>query len=112
MTATKQKTVRIGCMDYKIYHQPNLKDEKGEFMWGRASHSEMTIGINSDSDPQGECQTFWHEIIHVLIIQSGLYKILKRELQERICDSLAYGILQVLRDNPILAKEAAEWTKK
>ena len=93
MMADQKKTIKIGPQVFKVVLVEDLKDDKGETMCGRLIFAKSEIIINSDSDEFSRRQTLWHEILHGLFEQASI------KHDEKIIDTLAYGIIQVLDDN-------------
>jgi len=96
--------VKIGPFRY------NITDIHGEVADGRFVHGEATyhktlIKVDANSSKQGAMQTLMHEIIHTIRYQSAIQPT---ENEEYVCDALAFGIIQVIKDNPELVKEIVE----
>lgn len=89
--------VKIGAIQYKVAYVPDLKDEKGK-LDGRISHSRTEINVDAGMSHQATVQTLLHEIVHAITTQIG-----KRTSESEV-DALAYGIYQVIRDNPGLVR--------
>lgn len=70
-------------------------------IYGQVNYGECEIRVEAQNDPQQRRQTLWHEVVHVLLTQAGLVKDAKRE---GLVDPLAYGLMQVVRDNPGLCE--------
>ena len=89
-------SVRIGGIDYII--SGNLGINDGEHvLYGRISFDKSVIELNPDvQEYQKKCVTLWHEIIHGIIEHANL-KLGKKS--ERITDTIAKGVYQVLNDN-------------
>jgi hypothetical protein len=67
---------------------------------GEIRYHRHEIAVMPQLRPLVRTQILWHEAIHVLLHQAG-----QREHEEALVDLMAYGIMQVLRDNPDLVKE-------
>lgn len=95
------KRVRIGAVDYVVKLVAHLSRGQ-EQIDGRAYNDLGVILIRAEMSPQLQLQTLWHEIVHAIVYQGqlGHFKL----GDERAVDPLAWGILQVVRDNPGLAK--------
>jgi hypothetical protein len=85
-------TVRIGCIEYSInlVAQPELD---GEPKLGTIDYRKLEIEIDEEMHPDVQIVTLWHEILHGIDDQHNL------GLTDGKTDALAYGIVQVLRDN-------------
>lgn len=86
--------VKIGAIRYQVAQEPTLTDT-GYF--GQIRHARCQIAIAGELHPSAAAQTLWHEIIHGILTQAGI-----TEQPENLVDSMAYGVLQVIRDNPDL----------
>jgi hypothetical protein len=88
-------TIKIGGIRYTVLADNRLIDNNraGEIRLMRAE-----IAVLPDAAPELLPQTLWHETLHGILHQSG------QECDEDAIDVLAYGIVQVLRDNPALVE--------
>lgn len=86
-------SIKVGPIRYRVeIDEKMLEDEVN----GRIRFNSATISLAKDLAPQVERQVLWHEIVHAILTQG------KIEHDERMADVLAYGILQILQDNPQL----------
>jgi hypothetical protein len=90
--------LKIGAILYGVEFVPDLSDDKGKID-GQISYGQAKIRISKSLNEQVQAQTLLHEIIHGIEEHSG-----RQELKEPVINTLAYGIYQVLRDNPELVK--------
>ena len=90
-------SLKIGAFTYTVILAHDLKrgDEK---MDGHLEHSKSSITLDDDMDKQATTQTLLHEVVHEIAIQSG------QDLSEGQVDAIAYGWIQVMRDNPELVR--------
>jgi hypothetical protein len=93
-------SVKIGGIDYSIERVRDLRDEDGKKLDGRITYNATHIKIDSDTSDQAFVQILWHEILHGIETQAGRCG----EVKEPTIDALAFGIIQVMRDNPQLVK--------
>ena len=91
--------IKIGAVCYSLEYIENLQDD-GRPLDGQIDHGLAKISIKSNMDDQIRVQTLLHEIIHAIETQTGR----RRELKEPMIDALAFGIYQVMRDNPHLVR--------
>lgn len=90
--------VRIGGVDYSIQYEPNVRTGT-TLLYGKIEFGECVITL-SDTDGkshQHQCITFWHEVLHGIAEHANL--VLPEGDEDRIIDTLAKGIYQVLQDN-------------
>jgi hypothetical protein len=86
--------IQIGPIVYEVLYIPELCGPNGS-LCGDISSSKARIRINADDDPQVQVVTLWHEVIHGILFSAGI-----TEHDEVHVDAMAYGLVQVLRDNP------------
>lgn len=90
--------VRVASVDYDV----NLKDESlildGIQCDGAIDYYYHTIELDrSVQDVQGLQITFLHELVHAIVREN---KIDLAGDFEEVTDKLAYGLHQIIRDNP------------
>lgn len=90
------KSIRINGVEYTINDVENLNDG-AHVLYGNVTWEDSTIRLKSDQGHQHKCITLWHEILHALIHHGTL--TLDDDVEESICETLGYGIYQVLQDN-------------
>ena len=107
----KIKIVRIGGVDFEARSNPELSISANAC--GRISVNLSRIEVEPSMSPQHQAQTILHEIVHGIIRTSSLGDVLQNSNdEERFVDGLAYGLLQVIRDNPDLIREIQSlWEK-
>lgn len=93
-------SVKVGPIRYSVAKNEDMTRD-GEYN-GRARFNDSLISLATNLDSQVERQVLWHEIVHVILTQG------KIEHDERITDVLAYGIMQVLQDNPEMRRGNGE----
>lgn len=88
-------SIRIGGIDFTVKEVADLKDgNQGLNGWIRYNESE--IHVEEKLGPQMKRATVWHEVFHGVLEQAAV------KHNEQLIEVLAYGIVQVLRDNPWL----------
>jgi len=95
--------LRVGAIEYRVALVTRLQ-KGGEVLNGRITHNLCRIEIDADLASQTKAVTIWHEILHSLMTQAGM-----DEQDEQLIETLSYGIVGVLRDNPELHDAAAIW---
>ncbi len=100
--------IKIGAITYQIVEVPGLHNETGDKYDGHILYSKDEIRLEADLADQTKRQTLWHEVIHAILIHAGHQKH-----DESQVDALAYGIMNVLQDNPWLmtSEENNEFTR-
>ena len=88
--------IKIGALVLDVTEVKDLRDEKGDKMDGHIAHNKTLIEIESEMTGGPKAQTILHEVLHEIEIQAGL------DLKDSTIDALAFGIYQVIRDNPEL----------
>lgn len=99
-------TLRIGPVTYRVRLEDQPLDDANDRVMGQVRNTEAVIRLDNSLGYAALYQTLWHEILHALIYQDQMHKVALGE--ERAVDRLAWGVAQVLRDNPALAKMAAK----
>ncbi len=107
----KIKTIRIGGVDFEVRSNPELSIAADAC--GRISVNVSRIEVEPSMSQQHQAQTILHEIVHGIIRISRLGDALQNsDDEDRFVDGLAYGLLQVIRDNPELIREIQSlWEK-
>jgi len=83
--------IKIGAIDYDIRI---VEDTLTSDNAGKISFVKSEIVIDEDCSPQDRQHVLWHEVIHGITVQAG------HEVSEGLVECIAYGVMQVLRDNP------------
>lgn len=100
--ATLPKTVRIGPMKYdiKMVGDLHLIDEEGDKRECSGLHSPylQLIQLNADNPNEYNLATLIHEITHGILESAGQ----KGEHPEPLVNAIAYGMLDLMRQNPRL----------
>lgn len=66
-----------------------VKDWKDESAWGMWHRDRRTIEIDARQTPELQWSTFFHEVTHCALDDSGLANILTEPQQEALCDAMA-----------------------
>jgi hypothetical protein len=91
------KTIRIGGFDYDIVITDGLRSERDERLSGQIACEDLEVRVSADISDRFRPLVLWHEIIHGILQHAGI-----SDHNEQQIEALAYGIMQVLRDNPWL----------
>ena len=94
--------IRIGAIDYPVTYKRDLHND-GRRLDGHITYCPYSIQLDEDLGHQGTQTVLWHEIIHGIVVHAG-----RPPMDNEIVEMLAYGIVQVLRDNPELARLSKE----
>jgi hypothetical protein len=89
--------LRVGGLTYRVEQVKRLEDWTGEgdLVLGEVEHSQATIRIRRDSDPDVALTVLLHEALHAILVQAYCHD----ECSERAVTALGYGIAGLLRDN-------------
>ena len=87
--------IRINGLDFSIKRVKDLSDN-GTPLSANICYHECKINLRKKGDPQFLRVSLWHEILHA-IAESAKLDLGKDE--EKIIDTIAYGINQVIQDN-------------
>lgn len=71
-------------------NMPLTRDTRGldDGDFGLFDPNERRVAIHPTTSQESEWLTYWHEVTHVALFDSGCRNILTREQEETICDSL------------------------
>ena len=95
----QRQVIKIGGIDYDYTEVEDLGEtEDGETI-GNISYRDAEIQIKAGLKPQVKAVTVLHEVIHGIMAHGGAL-----EQDESFIDMLAYGLHQVLKDNPTLVR--------
>ena len=98
------KTLKIGYENYEIEYWPPTHATTTE-AYGEFFAKEKKIGIDGAQTGASLVNTMIHEAMHGICFHQGMQ--LKDDEEERIVNSMANGITQLLKDNPDLV----DWIK-
>jgi hypothetical protein len=91
-------SIKIGAFLFSVQSFPNLKDDEDKRVDGYLDHSKSEILLDAELGSQAHLSTLLHEVVHEIAIQSG------QDLNEGQVDAMAFGVIQVLKDNPELVR--------
>ena len=86
------KKIKVGCCDYTI--EEIVIDNEDDYV-GRCVPNQQLIQIELRLTKHKKVQTLFHEVLHAICFEHGNIKISEQKL-----DTLASGIVAVLKDNP------------
>ena len=96
-------SVKIGTVVYDVQDDvENLHDFSGDqriALWGHYKVDTSEILIANQLGPQQKVRVLWHEILHGVMSHAGI-----DDQSEQLIEVLAYGIVDLLRNNPDLVK--------
>lgn len=93
--------IKIGPITYRVLEAERLDAERSGVCVGEIQYSTATIYVVPNLDPQFAPVNLLHEAIHGVLAHAGVDPATH---DERVVEALAYGLVQVLRDNPELVK--------
>jgi hypothetical protein len=89
---------------YKIEFDKEALRDDGRY--GVTYHTKQKIILDPTQPKDGLDSTFLHEVIHVIIDQSGLRTDLKdRDLSEKVATTIGEDLLLVIRENKLDFRE-------
>jgi len=92
------ETLRINGRDYKTKSEERLNNGS-VLAYGHCNWETGEIILEPNlQDHEGQCITYWHEILHILLHNAGI-EFDKPNEEEDIVIALSQGIYQVLQDN-------------
>lgn len=92
-------SVKIGPIRYELEFVERLLSETDNKLQGHIQYQPCTLSVEQNSNAQIQAVTILHEILHGLLNNVGFY-----EQDEKLIDTLAHGLLDVIQDNPDLMK--------
>jgi hypothetical protein len=93
--------IKIGAITYDIVEEKGLTNgDKDAKLDGHIRYSECQICVEAGLAGQAKRQVIWHEVIHGILTHAGI-----RKHDEALVDALAYGLMDLLKNNPWLAGE-------
>jgi hypothetical protein len=96
--------IKIGAITFDVVEVDGLTDGQAT-IWGQVISSKCVIRIEAALLEQVKRTTILHEVLHVVADHIGRPEV---AADEGLVNALAHGMLQVLRDNPGLAKRLLE----
>jgi hypothetical protein len=95
-------TLKIGPFVFAVRFIPDPRNVKGEAVDGNLFHGEGWIEVDSQMSEQAQLHVLLHEVIHErLEIQCG-HDL--GEYAEQMIDAIGFCWIEIMRDNPELAK--------
>lgn len=95
-------SIKIGPHTYSVEAVDRLvaSDDAGRRLLGEIDYIGLRIRHDSALVGTARAQTILHEVVHGVLDNIGI----RSDHDERLIDSLATGVLMVLRDNPALVR--------
>lgn len=95
------KKINMGSFIYRVVPiQGLISEERSIKLAGLLCPNEGEIRIDSDYSPQMQGSALIHEIIHHILSSTGRDNDIKPEQIENIIDTMADGIMMLMRLNP------------
>ena len=92
--------VKIGCFTYDVVETDEILIVNGRKCVGMIDYDNLEIKIKKTDREQQKEQTFWHEVIHGILIYRSI-DISKVEL-ETLVDNIASELYAIMQTNPCL----------
>lgn len=96
---TLPKKVKIGPFWFSVEKTSLLEDKVGMM-----DYRKQKIFIFDDMNEDIMADTLLHEILHTIFYASGVNEDFDHDGQERIVNTFATPLLQIIRDNPELVE--------
>lgn len=91
---TIPERVTIGPIVYTVEQPESIVSEEGNQNIGQIRYAEGRILIKAGMPPVKEAVTFWHELTHAILENTG-----QGEDNEGLVDALSYGIVDLFQRN-------------
>jgi predicted SprT family Zn-dependent metalloprotease len=96
------KTLKIGGFTWKVKRSQPVTTEGNCFGSTHFRAQEIYIEPDSIITQQKSEQCLLHELLHVIIWQTGLaMRLNDNKLEEELVDAISHGLYQVLKDNKL-----------
>ena len=92
-------TVKIQFKKYTVCRDNNMRNDKGDLLYGQIDHIEQLITLNEDAGIEQQKATLMHEMVH------GLDELYGIGLKEKQVEKLGTALYMLVRDNPELFAE-------
>lgn len=92
-------SVNILFKKYTVCRDNNMRDDKGNLLYGQIDHIEQLITLNENAGLEQQKATLMHEMVHGL---DDLYSI---GLKEKQVEKLGTALYMLVRDNPEMFAE-------
>lgn len=92
-------TVKILFKKYTVCRDNNMRDDKGNLLYGQIDHIEQLITLNEDAGLEQQKATLIHEMVH------GLDELYGIGLKEKQVEKLGTALYMMVRDNPEMFAE-------
>ena len=106
MKIPKIKRIKIGSTYYDVKYVDDLRDERGQMLFGRIYESYHLIKVNTNCSYQNMLQTLRHEGEHGIMWEYGVND------KERLVTLLSNGHYAFMIDNPELIREILKHTER
>lgn len=84
---------------YTVGFDSNMRDDKGNLLYGQIDHIEQLITLNEAAGIEQQKATLIHEMVH------GLDELYGIGLKEKQVEKLGTALYMLLRDNPEMFAE-------
>lgn len=76
--------------DYRIAYE----DLSAEQLWGEHDQDAVLIRVDKNLTDEQTRSTIVHEVVHAILFEAGLNKMLTRKLEESICRAVEHGLFR------------------
>ena len=92
-------SVNILFKKYTVRHDNNMRNDKGDLLYGQIDHIEQLITLNEAAGIEQQKATLMHAMVH------GLDELYGIGLKEKQVEKLGTALYMLLRDNPEMFAE-------
>lgn len=75
---------------------PTVRDKDGQDLLGEWTPATRHIVVVSTATRRVAWLTFWHEMVHSWLEDSGVAYVLTQDQQEAICESVGLGLVRMM----------------
>ena len=93
------RKLRIGAHEYEIVLRDDLEEQR---FFGTCRTTKLKIFIDSTVAKTQQEETMFHEALHAIFAQLGIFRDGEDAEEEKMAQSVGHSIYQFLKDNDML----------
>lgn len=82
-----------------------LSQKDAESLFGRTSYTDRTIEVAPGLTPEMSWLTFWHEVVHNMLFDTGVANVLDEKQTEAVCDAVGQSLMSMMRAGQLTVRE-------